>query len=236
MRTLKRKICDAMPCRPSPFLRPAVQRSAADAPFFPGAGGPATGEPEGGREEGSPHRRAQDHRGESRRAQAAQGLVRAEVGTFEVYVLGRGEPREQSSDADLSGAEPRYGGSRLFSRSPNAGGVVRRQRRQAARLDPILADRRLQIYAARAGKVRLRVLGRFHGGRLPRAVAEAVPAFSPYGCDLRIGLSLRSGRQGLLAHGRQVRPGLLRWRAESRRQDVYGSQSLSAPASGNAAW
>jgi hypothetical protein len=36
MRTLKRKICDAMPCRPSPFLRPAVQRSAADAPFFQG--------------------------------------------------------------------------------------------------------------------------------------------------------------------------------------------------------
>jgi len=36
MRTLKRKICDAMPCRPSPFLRPAVRRSAADAPFFQG--------------------------------------------------------------------------------------------------------------------------------------------------------------------------------------------------------
>lgn len=36
MRTLKRKICDAMPCRPSPFFRTAAQRSAADAPFFPG--------------------------------------------------------------------------------------------------------------------------------------------------------------------------------------------------------
>lgn len=36
MGTLKRKICDAMPCRPSPFFRAAVQRSAADAPFFQG--------------------------------------------------------------------------------------------------------------------------------------------------------------------------------------------------------
>ena len=36
MRTLKRKICDAMPCRPSPFFRPASQRSAADTPFFQG--------------------------------------------------------------------------------------------------------------------------------------------------------------------------------------------------------
>jgi len=36
MRTLKRKICDATPCRPSPFFRPAVQRCAADAPFFQG--------------------------------------------------------------------------------------------------------------------------------------------------------------------------------------------------------
>jgi len=34
MRTLKRKICDAVPCRPSPFFRSAVQRSAADGPFF----------------------------------------------------------------------------------------------------------------------------------------------------------------------------------------------------------
>src|SRR5690348_2482855 len=34
MRTLKRKICGAMPCRPSRFLRPALQRSPADAPFF----------------------------------------------------------------------------------------------------------------------------------------------------------------------------------------------------------
>lgn len=34
MRTLKRKICDAMPCRPSPFFRPAVQRAAADVTFF----------------------------------------------------------------------------------------------------------------------------------------------------------------------------------------------------------
>jgi hypothetical protein len=36
MRTLKRKICDAVPCRPTPFLRPPAQRWAAGAPFFLG--------------------------------------------------------------------------------------------------------------------------------------------------------------------------------------------------------
>src|SRR5262245_34160409 len=33
MRTLKRKICDAMPCRPSPFFRPAVQRAFFQGPM-----------------------------------------------------------------------------------------------------------------------------------------------------------------------------------------------------------
>jgi hypothetical protein len=36
MRGLKRKICEAAPCRPSPFFRPSVQRTAAGAPFFQG--------------------------------------------------------------------------------------------------------------------------------------------------------------------------------------------------------
>src|SRR3954447_26150382 len=36
MRMSKRKICDAMPCQPSPFLWPTVQRSAAEAPFSQG--------------------------------------------------------------------------------------------------------------------------------------------------------------------------------------------------------
>jgi hypothetical protein len=37
MRSLKRKICHAAPCQPSPpFFRPAVQRAPADAPFFQG--------------------------------------------------------------------------------------------------------------------------------------------------------------------------------------------------------
>lgn len=34
MGSLKRKSCDGRPCRPSPFFRPAVQRAAAEAPFF----------------------------------------------------------------------------------------------------------------------------------------------------------------------------------------------------------
>ncbi len=36
MRTLKRKICEAAPCRPSSFFRPPVQRAAGDASFFQG--------------------------------------------------------------------------------------------------------------------------------------------------------------------------------------------------------
>jgi hypothetical protein len=36
MRTLKRKVCNAMPCRLSPFFRPAVRRAAADVAFFHG--------------------------------------------------------------------------------------------------------------------------------------------------------------------------------------------------------
>jgi hypothetical protein len=36
MRGLRRKICDAAPCRSSTFFRPAVQRASADAPFFQG--------------------------------------------------------------------------------------------------------------------------------------------------------------------------------------------------------
>ena len=36
MRGLKRKICEATACRPSPFFRPAAQRSPAEAPFFAG--------------------------------------------------------------------------------------------------------------------------------------------------------------------------------------------------------
>jgi hypothetical protein len=34
MKGLKRKVCDAVPCRPSPFFRPAVQRASADETFF----------------------------------------------------------------------------------------------------------------------------------------------------------------------------------------------------------
>jgi len=36
MRSLKRKVCETTPCRPSPFFRPVVQRAVADAPFFQG--------------------------------------------------------------------------------------------------------------------------------------------------------------------------------------------------------
>ena len=35
MKGLKRKVCDAVPCRPTPFFRPSVQLASADEGFFP---------------------------------------------------------------------------------------------------------------------------------------------------------------------------------------------------------